>query len=834
MQEYFLGWRRLKRACFVQFRRPRAAKSGRGSTVIHPPADLDTSYRVEGVDRANWDAPDLGGIIVTGESDADPRIGQLYALSRLATYCVLADDFNAPPQLEQLVAYTAAGSAVAAADGVAATSDGVMAVLGAWCGASGLLIDADLSDTDGIRRVLSEEIRARRIQYPWIFGRRLHDAYVATHGHALDPIDHASTMSLIAQCPQGVIQLGTLVAGPFGLSVSRASRLMNQGAVGVSLMCDDVACTAVHLVRPTTGDTAAGRSFRAAVAAAGSAPQALWKQSVRSLRPASASFDLRGADDLPWLLGNGLTEDELRSVIVGLIEDRATNLRSRLAEVLPVGARDSPNSIGARLDHAQMMQAALLCTDELIVRAIERATSAGAISLSPTESRFALLRPTRPPGAFRPTAELSFLGVRFRGSAPASEQLAIAIEEVYEAAGVDLDWQLRTFDGDSTRQRLLRALDETEPADLLRRLLFVSRDTLSRAFDVFGPGIFVAPTSSLEEEQIVSRMLWKAGFRVPAPPAADQVLRSRVREFRAASDSEAADTDQRMRQTRGAGNEVYVELEAFLQRVAEFAGWALLSDHVGGVDRHERFTFSDQAGQRWSDKTLSGVERENFSWNPGRNSLGTLVSSLAVIADLCEEVMRDRSRMLRPLDQLPQFVHDNPRLAFPFRHTALIADLSQSSAERVVAALRSAWHMLANGDVVSVRNRLSHNRPDGFPTTDDVASACRAIEEAVDVLVREGLAPTTAVLVERSVRDNRPSVGTFVDGAGRTLSARSRFVRTFALPGHSVPQIVMSGAVIADTLECARFRVVTDSAWRQLWRGFGRDASAGLVDVASG
>ena len=348
------------------------------------------------------------------------NFGRLFALSELVTYCILPEAYSPPPEVSDLVRLTPVGqqiverlvAEVTGGDAAAAT----LAVLGRWAGSRGMYVDTEQTDPASLRECLSAEVRARRIQYAWSFGRALHDEYVETYGRVPLELSHSQSASLLERVPQGVVQFSTFVTGPFGLLESAEARRMSLGGLGVFLRCIDEACTAIHVVRLATAEnTMAARAFNSAVSE-GRVPDDVRRVSQRSLLSPGAFYEPGGSNDLPWLLGNGLTPSESRKLLAALLGNRDVGLRPVLNSVVVGAGRRSPDAVVAKLDDAETIQLLLTLETRDIVTAIEILVKCGEIDLGPSEVRSALIRPGSPYGAFSPIGELSRLGVRFSGS----------------------------------------------------------------------------------------------------------------------------------------------------------------------------------------------------------------------------------------------------------------------------------------------------------------------------------------------------------------------------------------------------------------------------------
>lgn len=758
-------------------------------------------------------------------------MGRLYALSRLVTHCVIHDGYVFPSQLVSSIRLSPVGDRLrdvlvdAHADGD--SNSATAAVFGLWAGTGGLYVDLESSDIKVLEKHLHEEVLQRRINYPWVFGRDLRDSYVDIVGPEPSTIDADVSMQIIRSCPQGVVQQREYVTGPFGVLKSASLRRMRIAGLGASLICADPSCPIVHTVALATGRTRAGEAYGAG-ARLSSIPRAIQRDSSRSLHEFEQYWSPRHMGDLPWLLGNGLTTEELRLLVAQLIEANSDNLRNRIHDLDISAKRKPPLAIVSDFAHAQLMQLTLSCSDRAIVPALEDLVLRGALPMGETETRSAIMG-TRGSGYFETFAELGRLGVRFRsrGLSP-SEHSLLVVEETFHGLERELAWQLRGVAGSDMREKLQQALMVDEPAKVLHKILFSSHEALARVIEILGPSDMGPPVSEEDEKQLLQRLLWKLGYRDASPPRVDALVKGRLAEFVNVSSVVDRDSETRMRLTRGAGNELFVALEDLFTSGLEFAAWALLSDHYG-PDRHERFTFTRQSAHASAGRTLASVNDEGFTWSlKGRNSLGTVIEGFRRLADICEQHASARDQRLRPLDQLPEYAILSKSVPFPFRHISLIADLRAESADNLVSTMRATSQILSRGRLVDIRNRLSHNRPDEFPSPEEIESAARSLGEVLLGLDGVGLLPVVYTM-SRNVNDRYGrSAVYFEDGEGCQLTINNPAQLAAAnIPGPLVPQLILRGAILDGTSQPVRFRVGQDNEWTEYWRGLSVPVSGG-------
>jgi hypothetical protein len=317
----------------------------------------------------------------------------------------------------------------------------------------------------------------------------------------------------------------------------------------------------------------------------------------------------------------------------------------------------------------------------------------------------------------------------------------------------------------------------------------------------------------------------KLGHKIPAPSRIDEPLCRLLDELTVSVRTPHATPEMRIASIRSAGINMFVELEGFLRRSSDFACWALLGDHYD-VHPMLRFRYSESLASVFSAKMFGEAARERGDAFPyddtfGRNGLSVLVQSFRVVANLCDDVLESETAYRRPRWKFPSFAGLSDVQSFPLNHTALILDLRPDCRERLQDVLRAVTLQLTRTDICEVRNRLGHSR-ERFPDNEEILRSVDEIRQAVTVLSSEGLSP---IVRQYSGETNDAFQRRFVrlaDGSGAEilLTAPSQ-VMWIDLPPYDVPQVVLVGGRLANTLQPARFEVVCESPWSRLWRGVG-------------
>lgn len=216
---------------------------------------------------------------------------------------------------------------------------------------------------------------------------------------------------------------------------------------------------------------------------------------------------------------------------------------------------------------------------------------------------------------------------------------------------------------------------------------------------------------------------------------------------------------------RSAAVNFFVELESFLCASLAFMYWALTSDHYGATKFAYENT-SDQAemARAFSDyQTRSGAAEPIKFSQEGKNTLYPLISGFRLLAELCRELLRERSQHLRLAAQTPGYVGRAGLQVFPFVHTKLFLDLRENISTMVLSHLIEISELLQNANVAGLRNRTEHAR-DEFPTATEMSAMLDVVSSLTDRMQKNGSAPLTYMLL-----------GSNVDAWGRSIREFSNY-----------------------------------------------------------
>ncbi|MFG2296921.1 hypothetical protein [Streptomyces sp. NPDC048603] len=760
----------------------------------------------------------------------DPRLQRLNALRLMIRDCVLEDSYRFPVELDDAIVLSATGQewferVTAAVPGLS-PSDAKAAVFAEFIIGKELTFIPESTDLDLAVRVVGEDVKYRRINYPWVFGRELDDAYISRYGNEPQSfLGNSESLQLLQMLPQGVFQVADLTVGPLGMLVVPEYRCLEPTTCGPAIECLDPGCVGVHHSRLKTGETLCGRAYQAILPDV-PVELALGRLVQDLSLPDDEYFRTDNRWGLPWLLANALSESERRTLLASLLKDNVDGIREFVGRHIgnDLGGRPAAR-IAETVEGAELFQLLLAVSDRSLVLKLEDAINENRIKVARTEIRRPLRSKHDNGGYFRAESQVSRLGVRFvsRLGPTAPVALKHLITSLYAGDALeDLDWRLRTVPGGDAMTRLDNYLRATPPRDVVAHLILDDRSRLLAAFEELRYGRFRIPRTAEEEAELIDRILWKLGHPLDSPESPDAAVRQYRQQLQGLLQTPGGfgDSVGRVEEIRSVGINLFTALEKLLISTLRFVCWTLLSDPYPN-ERHKRFVYRRSWADRFFADTMTDPSNvpKGFAYDvEGRNSLGVLIQSFRVLADACEQAVESPQDFLREAGRVPFFsARSSSIYTFPFLHTRLILDLSDESRQTLLSALREFASKLETGRVADLRNRIAHAGED-FPESGTISAACAMIEQALDVLVENGLLPSIYTCVGQSIDSYSRKITLMADGRGREVQLVSPSeLDQCGLPGYERPQMILTGARLALTGEPVRVRYEEETEFTAMW-----------------
>jgi hypothetical protein len=506
---------------------------------------------------------------------------------------------------------------------------------------------------------ISVGLKTRKIILPYVFGGMLYQKANRLLIPMKDTLAPGETASLLSDTPQGVFQMRAFVTGPFGLLPSLQERDYRPRRSAPLWHCTDPSCAAIHV-----------GGFQAVPGALRSIQQEL-RQLLRSHGEPMQYRDLEYHhidekvdyyDDMHTgglvpLLGDAFSLSELRALLKGLL-DRTDGLRARVSR-MSIGIKSGPSQkISESLDESGCLQLILLEDDRTIIETMERLIEREIIKIPISEVRTP--QPYHPRrGWYGIRCEASRYGVRFatKDHGIPLARLKKVITKIYGPSGNigELAWKLRYIPGETASQRLDHYVEKTDPEAVIVEHVFGSAGAPEKAFNAMKYGYFPDNFSREQEPHIVKKLIWKLGFDVPVYPLEYNRLLETVNKLRDISNSRSTRGTEDILAIRSAAVNFFVELEGFLGASLAFIYWVLMNDHY----RTTKFVYEKTRSQAEMAQAFAAFQETCGASEPisfdeaGNNTLYPLICGFRLLAELCREVSRDRSRHVRGSSQFP-------------------------------------------------------------------------------------------------------------------------------------------------------------------------------------
>lgn len=677
----------------------------------------------------------------------------------------------------------------------------------------GLLVSSG-TDIVALRHVISAEMRAGKILFPYIFGRDLHDLASEQYPE-MTHLNNGQTLALLRQLPQGVFQEGRTVTGPLGAVASDCHRVIVSRTSVPGYFCSDEKCSAIHSIELESAETSSIVRSRGLVSKYVERHHGgKHDEHARLLGEATAlhydSWTRRPSEGMFDTLADALTLDELRAVADAALrsELKSAGARSRLSKRFGV-IINSPREFVDDLDRASLLQVLLTFDNEAVARAIDSSVRAGDIGLEEYEVRVARLNRH---GDADWEAQIGPKGVRSTAPQAVAQRLHALLRSLYNDSGLldedDLAYALDGLGVAAAGDLATQAVRELDPRRLLEELVFPNRRTAAAAARFLGLG----EIADVSRPDLLDGMLWKLG--APAGVVFTEILRMERSESEledAATDSASPDV------VRGHISNLFSATEDVLQRALTFSTWALTQDHFLDPDGFQYNPLPNVAHLEFLEThSPTDVDALQFKQD-GKNTLAPLAAGFGRLAKALSSHRADVVAE-RPSDQFPFMCKFESR-PFAFAYSLPFLNLSEDSQSQLLDALTEVAAQFSNATVAKVRNSTVHGNND-FPTSAEITFALERVRQGRAVLSRSGIFPQiySLALDRMDVFGRREVVYT-----GERKSPVSLFAPVWPvvadLPFKQPNLVIMEGASLG-AAGPLRFRLKPRPGIDQYWDGW--------------
>lgn len=756
---------------------------------------------------------------IVNNADDRARLADLVGIIDLLSHCILDKNYHLSDAMVSPLQFTELGERTIEQCmnhyRRLRPNDAKMAVfLSVGC-TGGLLLDI-ATDIDALRQQVSREILQGRIRFPYIFGRELHDK-AAELFPAQTSLDNNQTIKLLNNLPIGVFQLGRTVVGPYGCTYSDVPRQAGAKYYVPGYGCLDESCTAIHRIHLATGETSISKArakireyiFRNfAKTADPHAPliQRAIEQDMRETEP------LFPTTNLVEVFSDGLNEVEFRAVINTLLRQTFKSPERRMDVSKRLGAAIvNPLEFVASLGRPELLQIALLHSDEDLIAAADEAVRSGDITIGTSEVRISRLRRWDPDSDYS-RAEIGALGARFAGGRNGRiipRRMMHILHAIYYESdfldAVDLAYAMEARNDLNAGDLLNLAVREHSIEELIRTLIIPNR----RAVDIAARKLNISDYENLGREHILELLRWKIG----EPPSNGYGDLQRFNDYLNLV-REANETRQNPDTIRASAANLFAAVEDVLNRALVFSTWAFTTDHHLSAEGFEYDPEIDRSIVLFIESNAPTSTTE-IQLKPERNTLVPLGAAFPRLAKALKNL--DASPRRRPLKDIPIECSITSR-PFAFPSTAMFFNLAKSAQSDILTALQAIGRHTQDSTVIETRNWTSHGDRE-FPGHDFLDRALEHLIQLLDNLKLYGIYPRVYDFI-RSSDDGVGRQELVYESIGEQLSIfRPQWAVAPGLPVRQ-PRLIIMPIAQTDSSGPLRFRLKPTPGKEPYWDGW--------------
>jgi len=687
-----------------------------------------------------------------------------------------------------------------------------------------ILIDAEKSDFQALKSYISALIEENKIFLPNRFGLDLYNRF----NEDLDfgnptHLDFDQTTKLLKGFQQGAYQVGNLVGGPLGLIESSEVRFAPPTTSVPLWHCPDSGCRQVHTVRLLGADNNPlhyADDFRRHLKAK-LGPPSIWNYSMCRLFQREDVDRGRLYYDLSSAIADTMTDNDLKLLIASVLRsDSGRPIREALSTRQDTKslANKAPDQIAQSISISVARQCLMLITDDEVIVHLDRLIRNQEIHIPPAEKRSARFKPPRISQRDAATS-LSNLGVRADSPNPA-RQISALIWESYNRTNSlpELGWRCSRTRRSPSRSAVIDFIHAFGARRAVEDLILPSADTTLFICEKLKLDL---NTVSQTESDMAEAILWKAGFNVPRYDFRIARAMSLINSFYELCVSKTGKLSDGERDTiRSVGVNLFVDMERFIEEFVSYNVWLLSEDHF--INTSFTYTYFDAL------KAVNGALDDRISndlpkWNAsGGNMLGTLLSYASALSKWLGELPeKSRKPLQRPAAQMPHFSDSSERL-FPFKHTALWADIATEEIESYCNKIRAIVAQLEQSKIAEVRNGIDHYRePDKFPDPGIMIECASRLKLFVTLIDDGRFFPKNFWLKSKLISEFSTEVMIIEDYHGRTLEVlRPQITIGAKEVDFDAPVMVPPGNLLGTSSPDPLFRIRERTDFSVMWSNY--------------
>ncbi|MET3724140.1 hypothetical protein [Sphingomonas trueperi] len=678
-----------------------------------------------------------------------------------------------------------------------------------------LLFDLEKFEVQALCEYLSSLIKNKHVLLPQRFGRRLYDKYSDLFPYdRRDSLTPEETERLLLNEEQGVFQAGNFLLGPLGLIISRGLRYAPPTRSIPLWHCENMGCNHLHDVLLSDKNNIIPHSFNKINYAANNTHglPSHWTSAILIDRDIHYPLEYH---DIISITQECFSVSEIRIIF----RDLLTSSQSKSdmwdeINSMPKGNYKSkdPTELSLNLSQNTLVQLILACSDDDIVKAIDRTILSKRIIVPAAEKRVA--KQTPPSINYgESSSSISSLGIRSDSNNPLS-RLSTEIWIAYRKADrlADLSWRTMRSAGPASPGAVLDYLKQHSPSQAVSELILSSREVSQDVTEA----LFIESTDGLDEAHLVAQILWKIGLDAPRFGDEFSTITRNLDSFKLTllSCEDPLTTADRER-IRASGVNLFVHLEWFIETFISYNVWLLQNDHL-----EHSFIYRPEDSLKIVGETLP--TQEISSWKiTGGNTLGVLISYLSASVEWMKQLLATEANSIPNRTQYPHYVPSSSQL-FPFHKPPLWANSDHDELEKFVKSFTDVANLILRSGLPGVRNGLEHfRRPEEFPEL-DVIIACEVwMRQAFEIADAKRLAPKRWWLKERKISDFGQVIERFEDERARPLELNypSSLV---GVPDADFGEAITipHGNLLGHTNSDLVFKVIEKSEYTALWANY--------------
>jgi len=583
-----------------------------------------------------------------------------------------------------------------------------------------ILIDYEATDITAVMRLLEDDLFCDRIRFPYIWGRQLHDNFNDRPFLSdLECLSNLQAWDLLNSLPLGVFQHGCFVSGPLGIIRSAENRSVPAAPIFTACFAREGTMIKRRAVTfaPAPIEVVDAYAWIDQFLTKQLGTRSEWSRPLSWMNNRQITETRTDYADICPIIGDCVLGKERNSLFECVLKTASgKDIRETMRLMADLKGLKSlpPFELACKLDSAQQLQLLLTLRTDVIVSCLDKSILSGQISIPISEVRTP--KKSNPKKNFCFQSEISSLGVRPGHPEPLAAFCAAVIRAYNKTESThELRWRLESDPSRGLEVTLTDFIRRQGPAESVSKLVLASQPVTTEVCRELNLDL---DETIPRTEKTIPRILWKFGFEIARYDDLLATLNRRLQKFEdLLSQIDLRAGEGAREKIRSEGVNLFVSVEAFMDRFIAFNVWLLNTDHWG----RSRFEYRVSESRSSVSQVLGDCIQTSdgtVKWrNSGENALGTQLAYLNEF-ELWLEGLTSGKRQRR-VDVEDKKSSDHSGRPFPFVHTQLWADSDAIELQRYKDIFKKIARTIAQADPAGVRNGLDHQRdPERFPSDD--------------------------------------------------------------------------------------------------------------------